>query len=108
MNFLCLTLMLLFAPAILQKDSAAQPAKEYRILSVSESAKLVLISDLATKTRYLLDASQAKIIVEGKEAEIKSLQNYSSAEVLFEKKKAQHEGVDLDGVALRISVNKKK
>lgn len=108
MKWLLLALGVLLVPNVPQKIKDEPALKEYRILSVSDSAKLVLISDLKNKTRFLLDASQAKVIIDGKESDLKSLQNYSSALVLFVRKTKAHEGVTLDGSASRIEVNKKK
>jgi hypothetical protein len=88
--------------------TTSSEGKEYRILSISTSEKMILISDLTSKTRLLLDLSDAKIQIDGKNAEIKDLQVYSSAQVWFEKKNLSHEGITLDGVARRIEVNKKK
>jgi hypothetical protein len=93
-------------PAVTAAPS--QDGAEYRILSTSTSEKMILISDLTTKTRLLLDMSEAKILIDGKEGDLKDLQNYSVAQVWFEKKKDTHEGITLDGIAKRIEVNQKK
>jgi len=76
----------------------------YRILSVSDSIKIILISQIPDKTKYVLDASSAKITVNGKPAEFKDLKFYASAQVKFELKKSAKEGVDLDGFATEIRV----
>ena len=91
-----------------QQVPTSKALKEYRILSVSESSKLVLISDLTTKTRYLLDATNAKIILDGKEIELVKLQDYSTARVSFSSAKKTVGGVKLDGVASRFEIKIKK
>jgi len=77
----------------------------YRLLSLSESEKLILVSQVSTKTRYLLDASSAKITIDGKPAEYKALKAYSTIQLKMETRKQKRLGIDLDGVAIEISVN---
>jgi hypothetical protein len=76
----------------------------YRILSVSDSLKIILVSQIPNKTRYILDAATAKLTVNGKPAEFKELKYFASAQVKFELKKSAKEGIDLDGVATEIRV----
>jgi hypothetical protein len=76
----------------------------YRILSVSESIKIILVSQIPNKTKYVLDAATAKVMVDGKPAELKELKNFASAQVKFELKKSSKEGIDMDGVATEIRV----
>jgi len=113
MKFTTLLVLSMISAAFAWQKPAPAPSKpaetpEYRILSISTSEKMILISDLSTKTRLLLDMSDAKVLVDGKPAEFKDLQIYSSANVWFEREKSSHEGIALDGVAKRIEVNKKK
>jgi hypothetical protein len=77
---------------------------QYRLLSISKSAKMILISQLPSKTKYLLDATTAKITVDGKPAEFQSLQAYTIVRVKFESRKASKDGIDIDGVATEIQV----
>jgi hypothetical protein len=76
----------------------------YRILSVSESIKVILVSQIPNKTKYVLDAATAKVMVDGKPAELKELKFFASAQVKFELKKSSKEGIDIDGVATEIRV----
>ena len=78
---------------------------QYRLLSISKSAKMILISQLPSKTKYLLDASTAKITVDGKPAEFPSLQAYTIVHVKFEARKSSKDGIDIDGVASEIQVS---
>jgi hypothetical protein len=77
----------------------------FRLLSVSESEKLILVSQIPGKTKYLLDASSAKITVNGKPAEYKSLKAYSILQVKMETRKTNKNGIDLDGIAIEIKIS---
>lgn len=96
----------------------------YRILSVSDSIKLILISEPVSKemaaapkratpaagksaastVKYVLDASAAKITVNGKPAEFKDLKYYASAQVKFQLHKDSKEGIPIDGKATEIKI----
>jgi hypothetical protein len=77
---------------------------QYRLMSVTEVSKMILISQNPAKPRYLLDASTAKITVDGQPAEFKELSRYSIVNVKWELKKSTKDGIDLDGVASEIRV----
>jgi hypothetical protein len=76
----------------------------YRLLSVSGSEKLILVSQIPGKQKYLLDASSAKITVNGKPAEFGELDIFSIIQVRFELRKSNRNGVALDGSAKEIKV----
>jgi hypothetical protein len=96
----------------------------YRILSVSDSIKVILISQPIDKTaaplaakktaalpgkgdqtvKYVLDASAAKITVNGKPAEFKDLKYYAAAQVKFQLHKDSKEGIAIDGKATEIRI----
>lgn len=78
--------------------------KRYRLLSVTQTTKMILISELTTKTKYVLDASTAKITVDDKPAEFEDLKEYSVIRVDFQARKTSKDGIDLDGVASEISI----
>lgn len=103
--------------------SAAIESGIYRILSVSDSIKLILISEPVSKTatpapkratvaagkdastvKYVLDASAAKITVNGKPAEFKDLKYYAAAQVKFQLHKDSKEGIPIDGKATEIKI----
>jgi hypothetical protein len=84
--------------------SSAAEWGTFRLLSLSESEKLILVSQPPAKTKYLLDASAAKITVEGKPAEYKALKVFSTIELKMEIRKLSKLGIDLDGVATEIRV----
>jgi hypothetical protein len=77
----------------------------YRLLSMSGSEKLILVSQIPSKHRYLLDASSAKITVNGKPAEFKELDIFSIVQVKFELRKSTKNGFEIDGSAKEIKVN---
>ena len=76
-----------------------------RLLSVSETEKLILVSQIPSKTKYLLDAASAKITVNGKPAEYKSLKAYSIVQVKMDLRKANKDGINLDGSAIEIKIS---
>ena len=76
----------------------------FRLLSISRSEKLILVSQIPDKTKYLLDATSAKITVDGEAAEFKELKSFSIVQVKFELEKKEKNGVDLDGSAIEIRV----
>jgi hypothetical protein len=88
-------------------NSGAVETGIYRLLSVTETSKLILISHPNTKTKYILDASAAKITLDGKPAEFSVLRQHSTAQVFFENKKSTKDGIDIDGTASEIRLTAK-
>ena len=82
----------------------ALESETFRLLSLSDSSKIILVSKMPTKTKYMLDAATAKITVNGKPAEFLDLEQYSIIQVKFELRKAKKEGIDIDGIATEISI----
>ena len=77
----------------------------YRLLSVSTSEKLIVVSHIPTKTRYILDAAPAKITLNGKPAEFRKLKSFSIIQVKVELKKEDRKGIDIDGKAIEINIS---
>jgi hypothetical protein len=77
----------------------------YRLLSISESEKLILVSEIPGKAKFLLDASSAKITLDGNPAEYKSLKTFSLIQLKMERRKLMKIGIALDGVAIEIRIN---
>ncbi len=77
---------------------------QFRLLSVSESSKLILVSQIPSKAKYLLDASTAKITRDGKPAEYRNLQSFSIIQVKYELKKSTKDGIEIDGTATEIKI----
>jgi hypothetical protein len=96
----CLLLIIGGAAAILAVESG-----QFRLLSVSDSTKLILVSQIPNKTKYILDAGAAKITVDGKPAEFKTLDYYTIINVKFELRKGAKDGIELNGAASEIRVS---
>jgi hypothetical protein len=100
-RYTCLIIILLLLFSI------AVPAIEvgmYRLLSVADSGKLILVSQIPNKIKYVLDATSAKITVNGKPAEFQDLKSYVVIQVKFELRKLSKEGIEVDGIATEIRV----
>jgi hypothetical protein len=82
----------------------ALESETFRLLSLSDSGKIILVSKIPAKTKYMLDAATAKITVNGKPAEFSDLTQYSIIQVKFELRKAKKEGIDIDGIATEITM----
>lgn len=98
-----ITLVVLLLLAISTPTFAVESG-QFRLLSVSDSVKLILVSQIPNKTKYLLDAGTAKITVDGKPAEIQSLDFYTIINVKFERRKSAKDGIEIDGVATEIKI----
>jgi len=83
----------------------AVEAGKFRLLSVSGTSKMILVSRIPDKAKYVLDASTAKITVDGKPAEFSALAQYSIVNVKFDQKKSAKMGIDIDGVATEIRIS---
>jgi hypothetical protein len=88
--------------------SLAVESGMYRLLSVSETEKLILVSQIPSKTKYLLDAASAKITLNGKPAEFKELKSFSVIQVKIDLKKGSRNGIPLDGSASEIKISTDK
>ena len=76
-----------------------------RLLSVSESEKLILVSTIPDKKKYLLEAAAAKITIDGKPAEFEKLESFSVIRVKWEAINEKRNGVPLDGRAIEIEID---
>ena len=85
--------------------SLAVESGMYRLLSVSDTEKIILVSGIPSKTKYLLDASSAKITLNGKPAEFKELKSFSIIQVKMDLKKGARNGVPLDGSVSEIKIS---
>ena len=103
-RFLLIWLLIVGSLAVCQ----AEEKGAFRLLSISESEKLILVSKTADKSKYLLDAAAAKITVNGKPAEINELESFTVIQVRWKKKESKRNGVRLDGLALEIAVEPPK
>ena len=101
-KYLGLYLMITFIGFIL--FCSAADSDLYRLLSVSESEKLVLVSQIPSKNKLLLDAATAKITVNGKPIEFKDLKTYSTIHLKMQIKKSIRNGISLDGLVKEIQI----
>ncbi len=85
--------------------SLAVESGTYRLLSVSDSEKLILVSQIPSKAKYLLDAASAKITANGKPAEFKELKAFSIIQIKLDLRKSSKNGIDLDGTATEIRIS---
>lgn len=76
----------------------------YRLLSVSDSEKIILVSHAPGKKKYLLDASSAKITINGKAAEFRELKAFSVLQLKMVLKKFSKNGIGMDGSATEIRI----
>jgi len=86
-------------------SAAAVESGQFRLLSATVSCKLILVSQIPNKTKYILDASTAKITIDEKPAEFQSIQSYAIVNVKFDLKKSAKEGIDIDGIASEIKIS---
>jgi hypothetical protein len=77
---------------------------QYRLLSISSSEKLIVVSHIPDKTKYILDVASAKITIDGKPAEFKELKSFSIIQLKLELKEDERKGIDIDGSAIEIRV----
>ena len=99
---------LLFTLIWMMATCLTVPAVElggYRLLSVSESEKLILVSQLSDQKKFLLNAADVKITVNGKSVEFKDLSQYAIVQVQMKLSKTKKNGVNLDGIATEIAIN---
>jgi hypothetical protein len=85
--------------------SMAVESGMYRLLSVSRSEKLIVVSQIPSKTRYILDAASAKITIDGESAEFRELKSYSLIQLKLELEKSARKGVDIDGRVIEIRIS---
>ena len=80
-------------------------AESYRLLSISKSERLVLISRVPDQRRFLLDAADVKITINDKPAEFEELAAFTIIRVEMELGRVRRQGFNLDGRARAIIVS---
>jgi hypothetical protein len=100
-----LTAAALALTAMMAAVGAVEEAQRFRLLSITETSKMILVSEIPAKNKFVLDASTAKIMVDGKPAEFQELRLYTVIHVKFDARKSSKDGINLDGVASEIKVN---
>jgi hypothetical protein len=82
--------------------------KKYRILSISTTENIILLSDLDSRNRLMLDAAKAKIIIDGKESDLKNLQKFNSATFQIKRSPKTFRGHELDGQVVRAEIDTRR
>jgi hypothetical protein len=100
----CYRALILAAVLCLSAGAGAIESGRFRLLSVSDSSKLILVSQIPSKTKYLLDAASAKITIDDKPAEFNDLKAYSVIQLKLELGKIRRDGIEIDGKASEIRV----
>jgi len=77
----------------------------YRLLSVSETEKIVLVSRIPDRKKFLLDAADVKITVNDKPAEFKDLILFTIVQVQMDQRRIRRKGVNLDGRVSEIAIS---
>ena len=96
--------LILIAVICFAIGAAAIESGRFRLLSVSDSGKLILVSQIPNKAKYILDAASAKITINDKPAEFKDLKVYSVIQLNLELRKSRRDGIEIDGSASEIRV----
>ena len=82
----------------------ALEAGSYRLLSISETEKLVLVSRIPDQRKFLLDAADVKVTINDKPAEFGDLALFTIVQVQMDLKRNRRKGVNIDGKAREITV----
>jgi len=77
----------------------------YRLLSVSVSEELVLVSRIPDQKKFLLDAANVKITINDKPGEFKDLILFTVVQVEMDLGNKKRKGVNIDGRAREISIS---
>ena len=83
----------------------ALEAGSYRLLSISESEKLILVSRVPDQRKFLLDATDVKVTINDTPAEFKDLVSFTVIQVEMELRRIRMKGINVDGRALEIAVS---
>ena len=80
-------------------------AGSFRLLSMSKSEKLILVSRIPDQRKFLLDAADVKVTINDKPAEFSELASFTIVQVQMDLKKKRRKGVNIDGDALEIAIS---
>ena len=95
----CIWTQLLCCPA------QALESGSYRLLSISETEKLVLVSRIPDQKKYLLDAADVKVTINGNPAEFSDLTLFTIVQVQMNLKKKKRKSAILDGDVREITIS---
>ena len=86
-------------------SARALESGSYRLLSVSVTEKLVLVSRIPDQKKFLLDATDVKVTINDKPAEFSDLILFTVVQVQMEQGKKKRKSVNLDGRAIEITIS---
>ena len=86
-------------------SARALESGSYRLLSVSVTEKLVLVSRIPDQKKFLLDAADVKININDEPAEFSDLILFTVVQVQMEQGKRKKKNVNLDGRAIEITIS---
>ena len=86
------------------EPAQALESGSYRLLSISQSERLILVSRIPDQRRFLLDAADVKVTINDEPAEFKDLTAFTVVQVDMELRRVRRQGVNLDGFAREIAI----
>ena len=86
-------------------SAQALESGSYRLLSVSVTEKLVLVSRVPDQKKFLLDAADVKVNINDEPAEFSDLILFTVVQVQMEQGKRKKKNVNLDGRAIEITIS---
>ena len=86
-------------------SAQALESGSYRLLSISVSEKLVLVSRIPDQKKFLLDAADVKVAINDNPAEFKDLILFTVVKVQMDRGNNKRKGINIDGRAREIIVS---
>ena len=77
----------------------------YRLLSISETERLILVSRIPDQKKYILDAVDVKVTINGNPAEFRELALFTIVQVQMDMVKKKRKGINIDGRVREIAVS---
>ena len=77
----------------------------YRLLSVSVTEKLVLVSRIPDQKKFLLDAADVKVTINDNPAEFSDLILFTVIQLEMKLSKKKRKSITLDGSAIEIAIS---
>jgi len=89
---------------VFYEPAQALESGSYRLLSISVSEELILVSRIPDQKKFLLDAADVKITINDKPGEFKDLVLFTVVRVQMDLGKKKRKGINIDGHAREITV----
>ncbi|MDR0310254.1 MAG: hypothetical protein LBJ21_01575 [Acidobacteriota bacterium] len=77
----------------------------YRLLSVSVTEKLVLVSRIPDQKKFLLDAADVKITINDNPGELNDIALFTVVQLQMDLSKKKRKGVNIDGQVREIAIS---